>query len=45
MPRIHKVSFPQIVNMIPFVNISEKNIYIVTFKVADWNILNDSLVL
>jgi hypothetical protein len=48
MPRGLKVSHPLIANMIPFVNISNflkwKNIYIMKFKVANWDTLDDSLV-
>ena len=47
MPRDLKVSHP-LANMISFVNISNffkwKNIYIVTFRVAHWDMLDDSVV-
>ena len=47
MPRCLKVSHPLIVNMISFVNTKKilqvKNIYIVTSRVAHWDMLDDSL--
>jgi hypothetical protein len=47
MPRGLKMSIPQIANMILFINISDffkvKNIYIMTFRVADWDIFDHSL--
>ena len=42
-----KESHPLIANMIPFVNmsnfVSEKKIYIMTFRVAHWDTLHTSL--
>jgi hypothetical protein len=47
LPRILIVSRPLIANMISFVNISKffkwKNIYIMTFGVAHWDTLDESL--
>ena len=47
MPRGLKVSRMLIVNVISFVNISNffkgKNIYIIIFRVAHWDVLDDSL--
>ena len=47
MPRGLQVSRPLIANMIPFVNISNFlkwiTIYIVKFRVAHWDALDDSL--
>ena len=42
MPRNLKVSHPLIAYKIPFVNITY--IYIMTFRVARWDTLGDSLV-
>ena len=47
MPRGLKVSRPLIADMIPYVNISNfqvKNIFHMTFRVAHWDMLDDSLV-
>ena len=49
MPRGLKESRPLIANIIPFINISNffkrTNIYIMTFSVAHWDTLDDSLAL
>ena len=48
MPRGRKASCPLIIKMIPFVNISNffkgENIYVMTFRVACWDTLDNSLV-
>ena len=47
MPRGFKASRSLIANMIPFVNIGNffkwKIIYIMTYRVAHWDMLDDSL--
>ena len=49
MPGGLKMSCPQIASMVPFVNISnffmQNNIYIMTFRVARWDILDNSLAI
>ena len=47
MPRGLKVSYPLIVNMVPFVNIYNffkwKNVYIMAFRAVRWDALDNSL--